>query len=202
MYHAVESAVRNHTNEWNTHVAFSDAYTRFLGAVTEIVSQRIIEESDRTGRTAEKDEMRGLMSEKALEIGGALVALAEAMGNADLQARVNLTRSDFYHGRDTTALTNAQIISEEATTYLNQLGDYLVTSQTLGTLNSYIAQFQFLLGEPRSQQAIAMAASEEIDRQFAVADRILKKEMDMLMRRWAGTAFHDEYLTVRVIVDH
>lgn len=202
MYLSLERVIQANVNEWAGQAGYTQAYSRFLAAVSAIEAQRLLDEADRSGTAEDKVIAKEEMTRMVLAVAGGIVAFATVQGDNALKELVNLWKTDLIYARDTTALANGKLVAEQAGLYLAQLGDYGIDVQKLAELNAVLTRFEDLIGEPRAEQVRGMAAREEIERQVSIADLVLKDELDMLMRQWEGTAFFVQYKDVRKVLNY
>ena len=114
---------------------------------------------------------------------------------------MDLTRTDFTHGREHDALDRARLVHTTATTHAAELADYGLTPALLTTLDGHITAFADALSDPRHAIAERMVHTTAIEALIPEIDAILDGRLDRLVEQLKGTPFYTEYHPARTIVD-
>ena len=151
---------------------------------------------------AKKDALLAL-GDAVFEVAGAVLSFAEKAGNATLAARVNYSRSAITAGDTHAVVARGQDIIDAATENLASLSEHGVTAEKLDAFKLTFKTYDVLRVLPRQAKAAGAAATQQLERSFPEARRLLKNRVDRLIWQFRESApeFYDQYQVARSIVD-
>ena len=155
------------------------------------------------GIALDKKSCREQMCKSAAIIAGAVHSYAVKNNNLELAAKVNVSYSALYAGRDTGSGEKCQNVHQAATENLAALGEHGVTAVKLGTLQELIDDFNDCVPKPRAAIGTNKTATTQLEAEFAAADSLLTDRLDKLALQFEQShpQFYREWLSARVIVD-
>lgn len=140
---------------------------------------------------------------QVIEIADTLAAFAAATANADLTARVELTRSGLAKLSDDNLEETSRRIETAASAHLTALADYSVTQAAITALGTARVSFATLKTAPRTVIAGRVGATATLPDLFDSANRPLRKRLDKLVTRfrWTEAEFTGGYSAARQILN-
>lgn len=204
MYLAVELVMNQNAGVWNQVPVISDIVDEFTACISEIENTRMLQESDRSGFTVDKQNARAAAERLTIEVSGALVAYAERNGNQGLKRLVKQTQSGLAGLRDTTAESQMRIVHTEAFRHQAGLAMYGVSAADLNSLLAAINAYKNLIGVTRESTSLEHTGTSRLETLFATGDSILKDQLDPMMEGMKNSTplFFEEYKSARLIVDN
>ena len=156
-----------------------------------------------SGSSEAKAEALASLGDAAFEVAGGVLSFAEKSGDPALAVRVKFPRSATTAGSANAVVARCQDIIEAATENLESLADHGVTQAKVNGLKQRLRTYDGLRVLPRQAKAAAAAATRQMERLFAEADRLLDKRVDRLVWQFRASApeFYDKYQVARSIVD-
>jgi hypothetical protein len=160
-------------------------------------------QSSSSGASEAKAEALTTLGDAAFEVAGAVLSFAEKSGDPALAVRVKFARTAITGGSSNAVVARCQDIIDAATENLESLPDHGVTTAKVNALKQKLKTYDGLRVMPRQAKAAAAAATRQLERLFAEADRLLAKRIDRLMWQFRASApdFCDRYHVARTIVD-
>jgi hypothetical protein len=201
MLDSTDSVLKENTNEFNHDAGMVNAYEKFTELRSEIQEEILIQSGARMGLSNEKEFVRGELITQLLIAAGALHAYAEKNRDAVLLEMSNITQGECNNMGAVKLHTRAKVLAEAiADLNLDEVG---FTQTEMDELNSCIANFQHAMKGPREGIVTQSSATKRIAELLREASQLLRKRVDMLMRKYKRThiRFYNEYKSARKIVD-
>lgn len=202
MYFSVKVVCNNNKPIWSGLVAFAEAFGEFETTISNIDTQRLIQEGETTGITADKQKVGEEMIQVTLEVAGAVYAYASKIGNNELMKKVNYSHSKLKQSRDSILRDICQLIHDEANNIIADLTDYGKTAQDLEQQQKKIDDFSAIIAKPRVAITSIKTATQKLKELFKTADNILKTRLDKLIEKYKKTQpkFYTDYKSARIII--
>jgi hypothetical protein len=213
----MESAQENKLSMYETVEELLDAKNALISTLPGLVIARaalvnrtlqirqlnIVQLKSTTGKTKDKAARKGLLADTSYSMAAAVQAYAAETENNDLYDLVNFTRTTLRETEDEGLAQVCQLIHDQASAVVANLGDYGVTAVELVNLQGLITAWGTQSQAPRMAIAERKVATQTLPLLYKQADLILKKRMDKLMERFrvSNRDFYDTYHTARKIVD-
>jgi len=203
MGYSVQKVCNNYQSEWTGFVAFETAFNDFESILNNIGKSLDKQGIHIKGVSEDKIAAKELLTDKALEIGGAVFAFATDNNNLALKARVHLSRTNLSNTRNALTVQRCQLIYDEASAIINQLGNYGLTSSSLADFQSKIDAFTAMIAAPRTAITERKGATDDIDKLMKKINAILTNKMDKLMEKYktVNPEFYRQYFDARIIID-
>ena len=203
MFEATLKFLDEHNNVWSGKRAFVDAVTEARNGVTSIRQAASTQENLTVGVTDQKTQMRHDLEEQTLEIADQLAAFAAKNSDANLAAKVQLTRSSLDQLQDNDLVQTAQLIYELANTNASKLQPYGVSTDQIATLKTTTAAFDDLKNASRSAFAGRTSATGSVGDLIRKTRSLFRNQIDKMVTpfRKADPEFYRGYFAARVIVD-
>ena len=180
------------------------AYAAFLARLQTISRLGQTQAEITTGVTRDKQRLREIMCDAALEVAGAVRSWAKSQKNEEVADRAKYRRTTLLAGRATASADRCQTIHDLATDYVGQLGDHGVTAETLSALQAQIDTFKAIIPKPRTLRAQLKTITAQLAVEFRAANELLRENMDRLVLQFrrGHPAFVDDYRHARKVVAH
>src|SRR5947209_1866696 len=118
------------------------------------------------------------MMQKALELAGDLHSFAVKNGNAELQAKCDLTITDLVRMGETVIAPRCQEIRDLADSNAAALVPYGVEAADITALKTLVDDYKALIAKPREAVVSRKAVTGNITDDYAAADDLLNNELD------------------------
>ena len=182
--------------------SFSNYFTVIQTTNGQIVVLATQQETDTSGNTKNKKQLRTTLISQAIDVDRRTVAFATNVNNNVLLSQVNYTESDLKKSSDTKLVGICQVIRDSANANVAALATYGITAAILTTLQTSITNFNNAIPKVR----VGNTDSSEATQQLKVAFETLAinwNKIDTLveMVRTSQPAFYDEYQNVRKVID-
>lgn len=183
--------------------AFADDFAEFGDVLEGIEELAKAQAEPTTGITQDKRNLRRAMAKAAMAICGPVAAFAAKTSNRELKAKVEFRLSALLGGRDKSSLDKCQAIHTAATSVVDQLGDYNITTANLKALQQKIDAYDEILTKPREARASSKTVTQELREAFDEMDELLDERMDNLIEgfRTVDPSFVSDYENARRIGD-
>jgi hypothetical protein len=203
MYGAVSKVLSGNSALWSGNQGFARQVAALDGVRDAIETLAAAQESVRTGITADKQRITGLLINTTLTVAGALAAWASENNNEEVRAKADFSESDLRKLRDQQIGDRAREVHSLATEHAAALGEFGVGPLALETLQTRIDAYDAVVGAPRDAQVKTKTVTEAIKEQFALGDAILKERLDKLIEQFrdAHPGFYSDYQNARAILD-
>ena len=213
MYSTVKAVCDEFRDEvWKDHEAFSEHFAEFTSEISAIQAWKHVQESALDGVALTKVRLQDMLINEALPLAGALCAFAAKANNAELLTMTDLERTDFANMRDEDiddfamnlhAKAQEIIAAQPANGTGVKLRGYGVSDAMLAGVEASATAYQDVVNGPRLAKGKVRSATETIAEHFAVADDILDKKLDKLVRQFkkGHAEFLARYRNARQIVN-
>lgn len=183
--------------------AFAAALATFEGIVETIGIKERERSDNSTGKLDVRDNAEDALVEAVVPVSSAVMAYASATKNTELYDKARVKKSILYHLRDNELVLKAKTILALAQQYVDKLGDYAVTAQTLTELQQDITDFEAAMADLGKGLSGRSGARIAVHDAFDAADDVLKNQLDKMMETVKQTdlQFFNEYIAARVIRD-
>ncbi len=202
MFLNTQTSLNNNTSLWNT----IPILVSMKNDLDELI-QRIEAQNEKTNPgsveiTANKEEVKNGLAQKAMSLSGTLQAYAAINNLPEITAKVKLTKTDISRARETDIEALVKPLIDIARENLDQLVDFVVTEEIVSELETSLDDFKVLIGQPRVIRNQAFAAMDKLDELFDATNKLLKEKLDKIMIRfeYSDTEFYQEYIRARTIV--
>ena len=175
-----------------------------LEQIVETISIKELERSDdTTGKLDVRDNVEDMLVEALVPVASALTAYASVTKNVELFEKAKIKKAAMYRLRDNELVLKAKAILTLAQQYIDKLGDYAVTAQSLNDLQQYIADFEAAIANVDKGHSGRSGARIAVHDAFDAADDVLKNQLDKMMEtvRKTDPQLYNEYISARVIHD-
>jgi hypothetical protein len=203
MFEATLKFLDQNNQLWSGKTAFSEAVTEAKNGVQAIRQAASTQENVTVGMTDQKTQTRNDLEEQTLEIADQLTALAAKNSDANLAAKVQLSRSSLDQLQDSDLVQTAQQVFELANANVKALQPYGVTVDQVATLKSTTTAFNDLKSSTRSAFAGRTSATASVGDLIRSTRSLFRNQLDKLMTpfRKSTPEFYSGYFAARVIVD-
>ena len=159
---------------------------------------------DGQGNTASKNQLREQIGLKGAIVAGILYSFAADTGDKQLEAKVQLNKTDFAQQRDQDLPAFAQRLVTTAGKYVEAAAEYGLSEAMVTELSTTIDDYRPLVGLARLRQSAGHVANAEVSQLLDSVLELLNTKMDRVMLQFQATdpAFYDGYQRARVIVDN
>jgi hypothetical protein len=203
MFSTVAGYMDKNNGLWSGIPAFVKTVGDLKAGIASIVGDSEKQAVPTTGPAEAKAGLRDPLEELTLNIADQLAALADETGDADLGAKVAVTKSglDIASGDD--LLATARRVSALATANLAGLADYHITAVEVAALDAAINAFAPVKDTPRVTIAGRAGTTAGLPGKIESTRSILRNRLDKMMSRFrkSNPQFFAGYQAARVIVD-
>lgn len=184
-------------------LGFKDAVEEVKPIIAAIKATAPQSAASTAGITAGKGTSKQTVSEKTARIAGLAYAYAEKTANPEMQAVVDVSKSELKEMKDGELALRCQEIHDLAAANQVALQDYGVTVAKLADLQTAIDGFAQTAQKPRAAITDRSVVKADLKTKFAQANKIFKKRLDRLIEDYAETHpdFVAAYKAKRIIVD-
>ncbi len=199
----VQNVVNSNNEIWRELIAFVNAFSDFEEIITEILSNRVVQEADTKGVTLDKQRAEEILIAKTLMVSAGTYAYAVDNNNDTLREKINYSPSSLRKARDTILRDMCQLIHDEVKKEIGNLEEYGILPADLTDLQNKINLYYNAISEPREAITDRKTATQELVILFGRVDDVLKERMDklMIMFRDSHPLFYRQYVNARMIVD-
>jgi predicted flavoprotein YhiN len=183
--------------------AFAAALTKLINVVQMIEAKETERNDNKTGKLEARDDTEDVLIEALVPAASALAAFASANNNVELIEKAKAKKSVLHKLRDNELLLKAKAILALAQQYVDKLGDYGITAQSLTDLQQNIDNFETAMGNVEKGFSGRSGARIAVHDAFDAADNVLKNQLDKMMEtvKKADHELYNKYLVARVIHD-
>jgi len=156
-----------------------------------------------TGIAENKQFCREQLCKAAAAIAGAVHSWATKNNNRELAAKANFSYSSLLAGRDRSSAEKCQNVHKAATENLDSLTQHGITTSKLKSLQQKIDAYVECLPKPRAAIGANKTATQQLEAEFAAADRLLNDSLDKLALQFEAShpQFFQDWYNARAIVD-
>jgi hypothetical protein len=189
---------------WDIRAGFVDAVTRAHDGTAAVRGMIGKQQTPTTGVTEDKDAARTDLEDQLIVIADQVAAYAAKIGDHDLGAQVEMTRSSMDRLSESDLLQTAKRVADSANSKLTALEDYDVTAAEITALNDARTKFEGMKGSPRDAVVGRKVATMSLPAGIVSVRSIFRNEIDKMMTAFRRTNpdFYNAYFTARIIVNH
>lgn len=202
MYEAVTAYLENNSSKYSDNAEFTDHFSSYRAAVTEIALTEDQRSKAVTGKTKSKNILREQVTEQALAVAGAVYSFAKKSGNVSLLESTDQNKSKLDRFRDTVLVIELNFIKDKALENSQAMEGYGFTAQKLSEFADNINAYANAVGAKAAGGAAKSGASKSLVTLFKDASDILDS-IDRLMEIYRGSdeEFYQGYKSARVVKD-
>ena len=181
---------------------YAGYFTAVQIGITQIQVIREQQEFDKTGITANKNQLRETLIVQSIDVSRKMVAYATYVNNQVLLSEINYKERELRKSADTILKDCCQVIYDRANSNLAALSTYGVTAPILTTLLNALNAYNTAIPKPRLGIADKKIATTQLVSLLKTVDDNLAK-IDTLVEivRITQPNFYNEYKTARKIVE-
>lgn len=170
----------------------------------QIGQYRQIQETDNSGLTKTKVQLRAGLIQSILKFSIALRAYANSMKDAELKAKVNYGPSDLKKTADPVLVDIGVLIYGLADPLKGDLSRFFIADGDFTEMDRLLNAFKLAIPKRRVAAATSKNSTLNISDVFAAQDTLLKEEMDVLMLLFRNSHpdFYNAYKNARNVVDY
>ncbi len=203
MFYSTRQVLDQHTVLWSTVPALVAAKGEFDANIASIEAALAVQLRDITGHTEAKAVAHEAMVQQTVLMAGGVMAFAVATGDEGLAEEMNIYPSELRKYRDSEVAQRCQGVHDAAQTHAAALVDYGVSAADIALMQQLIDTYLDLVQQPRNVITARKGATSEIGLLVRDTLKLLSRRMDMLMRRYLGSApdLYRQYTNARIIID-
>jgi len=181
---------------------YAGYFTAVQNGVTSIQAIREQQEFDKTGITANKNQLKTTLISQAMDVSRKVVAYALYVNNTVLLNEVKYSETDLKKSADTILKDKCQVIYDRANTNLAALATYGITAAILTSLQTAITNYNAAIPKPR----LGINDKKQATAQLAVLldtvdSNLLKIDSLAEIVRLTQVNFYNGYKNARRIVE-
>jgi hypothetical protein len=203
MYMSVQQYFQTNASVVSTIPSLQTAVTAFGNLLTNLNNIRQQQETQSTGFTVQKSQLRKAMQDVALQVSSALQAYATSTFNPPLFDQARITPSGFQLMPDTEASDKARNIRDLGNTNVANLSGYGITAAVITNLTGKIDAFDAAIPSPTGAKNTVKQASIDLKNLIKSIDTFLKTNIDNIMAAYkiSDPGFYNGYTNARTIND-
>ena len=203
MYLAVQIVCNSFGIVWSEFVAYVKTFGDFETIISQIMETRLIQEGKTTGVAENKQKEEDEMINKTVSIASAVFAYASVIGDNELKEKINYSPSKLRKSRDTILRDRCQLVHEETSKVIDDLGDYGILAADLEELQQEIDDYAAIIAKPRTAIGTRATATAQLIELFKQGDDLLNSRLDKLTEQYKSNnpEFYISYKNARSIID-
>ncbi len=182
-YRALNGVFTNYQTEIDSYAKLKEKVDAFKAYLAAIDAEAPNTSSDTSGISSGKGATKKAMAELAAELASAGKAYANDIGDAQLRADFDVTRSDIQFAKNADAINLGRVLVDDLNTHQKALEDYFVMVEDIAELESLINKFENLDETQGSTQASSKTAHRKLKQLFSDTQSLLADQLDQLMKR-------------------
>jgi len=200
---AVLDVMDNYESFWSGLKRFAPMVTELDGLVADVLEKSGLQGTRRTGLAQGKNRKQVVMIELVSTLAGDLHNIAVTDGDADLEGKTNLYKSDFLGMGDAEVGPACREIVKLAKAHAAELDELGTTAEDIAEAEAAIEAYVPLVASPRVATTQRKTITEDIATLLGKIDELYEKRLDRAMRKFAkkNKAFYDDYQNARLIVN-
>jgi hypothetical protein len=198
---STEIFLRNYSSITDGLPNFATYFSRIQTTNADIQAAQQLQELDKTGITANKNQLKATLIVPAVDIARRMVAYATNVNNPVFLAKINYSESDLKRSSDTELKSRCQVIYDHAKENLGLLDGYGITRDNLVQLQTAIMNFNDAFPQRRVGTTDKKQATQHLADLFKVlADTYDRIDKLIEMVRISHPDFYNEYKNVRKVI--
>lgn len=179
-------------------------HQRLNEGILQIAQYRQVQETDNSGLTEAKIDLRQNLISKELQLSAALKSYANSTKDKELKTKANYSKSDLMQAADPVLYDIGILLVGLATPIQPDLAKYFVTPEKLDEINQLLSEFHAAIPQKRVANSMSKVSTQNISELFNTYSKMLKEEMDVLMLLFEENEpdFYNAYKNARMIVDY
>jgi len=184
-----------------TLTGFNTYYPVIQTTLSQILTTKVLQEADKSGDTAAKNQLRISLINQAMEIVRRVVAYATNTNNNSLRELVNYSETKLKKSSDQQLATSCQVIRDNANANVSALATYGVTAAMITTLQTTINSLNTLIPKGRVSTTDSSEATQTLVTLFKTLSANWAK-IDTLVEMVKTTqpSFYDEYQNLGKVI--
>lgn len=163
---------------WENTAAFLNAFGAFVTKIESIFSTEAEQEENNKGVTRSKDEKKLQLTTLAMSVGQAVQGYAIANNNPELFEKMNISPSDIYRAKASTAISKAQLIFATASDLPQaEIEPYGITAAVLNSLKGAISIFEVACSSTRLMVTHKTILTDDLTDLVGEANTIMRKQL-------------------------
>ena len=203
MYLAVKNVLDSNQKLWNSVPALVRAIQKLNDKLLTINILRAEQEASIKGVTMNKQDRKAVLIQTAMNVIGKARAYAMDKKNQELAEAVKYPKTSLEQTRDTTLFHICQMIYDKSMPYINEMGEYGLTSTELNDLKAKTDAYGEIVQKPREVISKRKTTGETLNSVMSDIDKLFKEQIDNLVKTFEETnkdVVHT-YKNARAIVD-
>jgi len=203
MYLQVKKVIQKHSSSWSDITAFGTAFANFNEKLADLQNLSDGQENATLGVRALKDQKRLQAVESAMELLGAMKALASIHNLPDLKEQLHIHESNLRLASKKDFLHLLNRIFEKANEHLVELASFGIDQAKIDAFSNLHDEVEFAITTPRTAVIDRKTFTLKIDECLSEMDAILKGQLDtlMLVLKKQHPDFYKDYQGARVVID-
>lgn len=204
MYESVNLVLTNHSQIFSQMPDLVSIQKRLIDGIQQIAQYRQVQETDNSGFTESKIDLRTNLISKELQLSAALKSYSNSNGNKELKTKANYSRSKLSQVSDPVLHDIGILLVNLATPLQAELGIYFISPEKLAEITALLADFKLAIPQKRVADTMTKVSTHNISAVFNSTTKMMKEEMDVLMLLYAESEsdFYNAYKNARMIMDH
>lgn len=183
-YRGLKGVFDNYATEIAGYNKVQEKVTAFINNMTQIEEVAKDTETNTTGVTKGKGEVKNELAVVAAELAAGVLAYAGDMGDTALQGTFDITYSDLRYAKDEDALNIAKmLLTELGALDAAKLSEYLIEAEDITELDELATRFEELSETKGSVKASSQTAHKKLNQLFKETQDLLVNQLDNLMIR-------------------
>ena len=203
MYLAVKNVLDSNQKLWSSVPALVRAIQKLNDKLLTINILRAEQEASIKGVTMNKQDRKAVLIQTAMNVIGKARAYAMDKKNQELAEAVKYPKTSLEQTRDTTLFHICQMIYDKSMPYINEMGEYGLTSAELNDLKTKTDAYGESVQKPREVISKRKTTGETLNSVMSDIDKLFKEQIDNLVKTFEETnkdVVHT-YKNARAIVD-
>jgi hypothetical protein len=204
MFESVDLVLTNHSQIFSQLTDLVTVHQRLTDGILQIALYRQVQETDNSGLTETKIDLRTNVISKVLLLSAAVKSHAIAIGDKELKTKADYSKTYLAQAPDPVLYDIGILLVNLATPLLTSLTKYFITSEKLAEINTLLADFLAAIPQKRVANSVSKVSTLNIGAVFSSLTKMLKEEMDVLMLLFAESQpdFYNAYKNARMILDY
>jgi len=204
MFESVQLVLANHSQLFSQLTDLVACQQRLNEGIQEIAQYRQVQETDNSGLTETKVDLRANLITKVLQLSAALKSYAISANNKELKTKADYSKSNLMQAADPVLYDIGILLVNLATPRQPELDKYFITEEKLAEVNALLVEFLAAIPQKRVANSVSKVSTLNIGEIFNSVTKMLKEQMDVLMLLFAENEadFYNAYKNARLILDY